>query len=59
MGDEEPVSQQPPADEEQDQTTGEQDQATGEPGTDQEGADKPETPDAPGDITPESHYPGG
>jgi len=59
MGDEEPVSQQPPADEEQDQTTG---QTTGEPGTDQEGADKPETPETPGtpgDIIPESHYPGG
>jgi hypothetical protein len=56
MGDEEPVSQQPPADEEQDQTT---DQTTGEPGTDQEGADKPETTETPGDITPESHYPGG
>lgn len=52
MGDEEPVSQQPPVDEEQDQTTG-------EPGTDQEEADKPETTETPGDITPESHYPGG
>ena len=55
MGDEEPVSQQPPADEEQDQTTG-------EPGADQEGADKPETTETtetPGDIIPESHYPGG
>jgi hypothetical protein len=61
MGDEEPVSQQP-ADEEQDQTTG---QTTEEPGTDQEGADSPdttettETTDTPGGITPESHYPGG
>ena len=54
MGDEEPVSQQP-ADEEPDQTTE-------EPGTGQEGADSPdttETTDTPGDITPESHYPGG
>ena len=58
MGDEEPVSQQP-ADEEPDQTTG---QTTEEPGTGQEGADSPdttETTDTPGDITPESHYPGG
>jgi hypothetical protein len=58
MGDEEPVSQQP-ADEEQDQTAG---QTTEEPTTDQEGADSPdttETTDTPGDITPESHYPGG
>jgi hypothetical protein len=59
MGDEEPVSQQPPADEEQDQTAEEQGTDQEEPGTDQEGADKPETPDTPGDITPESHYPGG
>ena len=36
MGDEEPVSQQPPADEEQDQSTA-------EPGTDQEAADKTDT----------------
>jgi hypothetical protein len=56
MGDEEPVSQQPPADEEQDQTTG---QTTEEPPTDQEEADKPETTETPGEFTPESHYPGG
>ena len=41
MGDEEPVSQQPPADEEQDQT--QQDQTTEESGTDQEEPDKPGT----------------
>jgi hypothetical protein len=57
MGDEESVSQQPPADEEQDQT--QQDQTTGEPGTDEEEPDKPGTTDTPGEITPESHYPGG
>jgi len=57
MGDEEPVSQQPPADEEQDQT--QQDQTAQEPGTDQEEPDKPGTTDTQGGITPESHYGGG
>jgi len=57
MGDEEPVSQQqPPADEEQDQN--QPDQTTGEPGTSPpEGG--PGVSDAPADIPPDSIFGGG
>jgi hypothetical protein len=57
MGDEEPVSQQPPADEEQDQN--QQDQTTGEPDTSQQEGDEPGVSDAPADIPPDSIFGGG
>jgi hypothetical protein len=56
MGDEEPVSQQPPADEEQDQS--QQDQTTEEPDTSQQEGE-PEVSDAPADIPPDSIFGGG